>query len=271
MKGENELILNMDKLHTTVLGAERIKRNLSLDTEDVVGWCREKIQDADASIIRNGKNWYVDIEDCEITVNAYSYTIITAHRLKAAEGTGIKGKKADEGKPDIRIRPYKKCDAQYIVKWIKDERTFRKWCADRYETYPITAEDMNRHYEANAENDTFFEMTALAGNEVVGHFIMRFIDEEKMILRLGFVIVDDTKRGMGYGKEMVSLALKYAFEMLKVEKVTLGVFENNSSAYRCYKAAGFREVQEEKAEYFHVLGEDWKCLELEKVKSGFKG
>ena len=35
----------------------------------------------------------------------------------------------------LRLRPYKKCDAKYIVSWIKDEISFRKWCADRYESY----------------------------------------------------------------------------------------------------------------------------------------
>ena len=49
-------------------------------------------------------------------------------------------------------------------------------------------------------------------------------DEEKKTLRFGFVIVNDTKRGMGYGKEMLKLAIKYDFDILKVEKITLGVF-----------------------------------------------
>lgn len=82
-QNNNELLLNIEKLHTTDLGIMRIKRNLSLDEEaDVVKWCREKIQDTDALINRRGKNWYVNIEHCEITVNAYSYTIITAHRKR---------------------------------------------------------------------------------------------------------------------------------------------------------------------------------------------
>lgn len=38
-----ELIQNLDKLHTTELGVERIKKNLSLDVEDVVKWCNDKI------------------------------------------------------------------------------------------------------------------------------------------------------------------------------------------------------------------------------------
>ena len=82
MRVPNELLNNIDKLHTTELGVVRIRRNLSLDTEDVAGWCREKINSENAVITRNGKNWYVHIDACIITVNAYSYTIITAHKEK---------------------------------------------------------------------------------------------------------------------------------------------------------------------------------------------
>ena len=59
---------------------------------------------------------------------------------------------------------------------------------------------------------------------------------------------------------MLRLALKYAFDILKAQKVTLGVFENNLSALRCYKSVGFVEVG---AESFEIMGEEWKCMELE--------
>lgn len=167
----------------------------------------------------------------------------------------------------LRLRPYKKCDAKYIAGWIKDEISFRKWCADRFERYPVSAEDINEHYEGCAESDSFFEMTAFDESGVAGHLIMRFIDEEKRTLRFGFVIVDDAKRQKGYGKEMLTLALKYAFEILKVEKVTLGVFENNMPAYYCYRAVGFQDVCPQEEEYFEILGEKWKCLELEIEKA----
>ncbi len=77
----NELKENIDRLHTTEMGVERIKRNLALDTEDAVLWCRSQILNDRAAIKRRGKNWYIRIEGCEITVNASSYTIITAHRI----------------------------------------------------------------------------------------------------------------------------------------------------------------------------------------------
>ena len=82
MSKRNDLQTNLDKLHTTQLGVVRIKRNLSLDTDDVVGWCKAKTSSPRAVITREGKNWYVGVDGCVITINAYSYTIITAHKEK---------------------------------------------------------------------------------------------------------------------------------------------------------------------------------------------
>ena len=73
-----EIMENINKIHTTELGKVRIKKNLELETDDVVKWCKNKVKNAD-SIIKKGKNWYVYKEDVIITINANSYTIITAH------------------------------------------------------------------------------------------------------------------------------------------------------------------------------------------------
>lgn len=76
------LFANMDRLHTTALGLERIRKNLRLDTTDVISWCRARILSPDSRIEQRGKNWYVRDSFCEITVNVRSYTVITAHLLK---------------------------------------------------------------------------------------------------------------------------------------------------------------------------------------------
>lgn len=169
----------------------------------------------------------------------------------------------------LRLRPFKNKDANDIVHWCKDEVSFRKWCADRYEQYPISPKDMISQYSENEDNDSFYPFTAFNENGIIGHFIMRFTDSEKKILRLGFIIVDHEKRGMGYGKEMVSLAVKYAFEILMADKVTLGVFENNSEAYHCYRAAGFEVAADEQSESYPVFGEEWCCIELEITEESY--
>ena len=68
------------RLHTTPLGEKRIRRNLSLVTDDAVAWCRERIKAPDAVVERRGKNYYVTAGDAVLTINARSYTIITAHK-----------------------------------------------------------------------------------------------------------------------------------------------------------------------------------------------
>ena len=79
---ENELLIeNIDRLHTTPMGVDRIKRNLKLDMDDVVGYCKDLILSNHCCISRRGKNWYCQIESIIITVNSYSYTIITAHTI----------------------------------------------------------------------------------------------------------------------------------------------------------------------------------------------
>ena len=73
------LLVNMDKIHTTEMGMKRIKRNLKLSTEDVVSYCKKKIENKNCQIHKQGKNWYCYIDNIVITINRSSYTIITAH------------------------------------------------------------------------------------------------------------------------------------------------------------------------------------------------
>ena len=76
------LLSNIDKIHTTEMGIDRIKKNLKLDTNDVVKFCKNKILDNNCDIYKQGKNWYCEIDNIKITINSYSYAIITAHLIK---------------------------------------------------------------------------------------------------------------------------------------------------------------------------------------------
>lgn len=146
----------------------------------------------------------------------------------------------------IRLRPYKKCDAEKIISWIENEEIFMLWGGNRFGEFPITADVINKKYFADngdcAEADNFYPMTAFTDDGAVGHFIMRYINGDNKVLRFGWVIIDSGEREKGYGRKMLSLGLKYAFDILKVGKVTIGVYENNISAYKCYKSVGFHET-----------------------------
>jgi hypothetical protein len=73
-------MIDINTLHTTPLGVERIKRNLNLEADDVVEWCKQAVLNASAdAVTRKGKNWYVNGDGFILTINAHSHTIITAH------------------------------------------------------------------------------------------------------------------------------------------------------------------------------------------------
>lgn len=79
MDDKQILLNNVDKVHTTKMGIDRIKKNLKLDINDVVKYCKNKVLDKNCNIYKQGKNWYCEVDNIKITINSYTYTIITAH------------------------------------------------------------------------------------------------------------------------------------------------------------------------------------------------
>ena len=95
----------------------------------------------------------------------------------------------------MRIRPYKRCDAKAIVSWISDERHFRYWCADRFDSYPISEADLNAQYDALAMRDDIFHFVACDEDGLIGHFNIRYPDRDDIdTVRFGYVILDPQKR-----------------------------------------------------------------------------
>ncbi len=78
---KDTLLSNIDKIHTTNMGVDRIRRNLSIE-EDIVEYCKNKVLDKKCNIYKQGKNWYCEIDNIIITINSFTYTIITAHIKK---------------------------------------------------------------------------------------------------------------------------------------------------------------------------------------------
>ena len=78
MQSRDIIIENIEKIHTTEMGVGRISKNLGI-SGDVVEYCKSKILQDNSKVTKKGKNFYIDVDDCIITVNSSSYTIITAH------------------------------------------------------------------------------------------------------------------------------------------------------------------------------------------------
>ena len=110
------------------------------------------------------------------------------------------------------------------------------------------------------DGQNMYPLTAIVDDGMIGHILLRYPSEDKSIIRFGFVIVDDSKRGKGYGKQLLSLAIDYAIRQLGAKSITLGVFCDNNSAVECYKSLGFRITG---TDSYVIDGEEWKGLEME--------
>lgn len=75
------LIKNIESIHTTKLGEERIKQNINCN-EDVIEFTKKCVLSSNANIYKKGKNYYCEIGNIILTINSHSYTIITAHKKK---------------------------------------------------------------------------------------------------------------------------------------------------------------------------------------------
>ena len=158
----------------------------------------------------------------------------------------------------IHLRTFVYEDARTILSWCKNKREFRLWSADRYKDYPGTSDEMNRLYEGGY----MFPLTMVEGRRIVGHILLRYPSEDKEVIRMGFVIVDNELRDKGYGRKLLQLAIGYARNILHAKRITLGVFCDNLLAFECYKSVGFTVIGNDS---YTIDGEDWKGYEMEFV------
>ena len=162
----------------------------------------------------------------------------------------------------MKFRDYKPEDSKIICSWVKDEKTLFQWSADRIGKFPLLGNELNENYAERNISKDFFPLTAIDENDtVIGHlFVLIPNPEIKNIVRFGFVIISPEIRGAGNGKLMLELAIEYAKTNLKATKVTLGVFENNPKAQKCYESVGFVPVSKRNV---IILNTDWTCIDME--------
>jgi len=160
----------------------------------------------------------------------------------------------------LRLRPFRTKDAKTIITWTSEPAEFYKWSAGILGSFPVSEQRMLEAVSGRLDNPQYFPLTAFDEDGPVGFFTVRTPGPDDKKVRFGYVIVDPSKRGKGYGKQMLALGLKFCFDIYGASEVSLGVFDNNMPAYRCYHSLGFEEtgIREE----YPIAGETWIDIEM---------
>lgn len=82
----------------------------------------------------------------------------------------------------------------------------------------------------------------------IGSVYFRDIDRVNKTAEYGIFIGEEEELSKGYGSEACQLMVKYGFEQLGFQSITLRLLSENGQAKRTYEKAGFREIGRENIE-----------------------
>ena len=142
----------------------------------------------------------------------------------------------------IRLEQFQQGDFGQLIEWIQDEEILINWSGNLFR-FPLSAESLAWYIkDTNVlhDSDAFVYKAIDESGNAVGHISLGGISWKNRSARITRVLVGNAaERGKGCCQGMIKAALKIAFEELDLHRVSLGVYDNNTPATKCYEKAGF--------------------------------
>ncbi|MDO4833659.1 MAG: GNAT family protein [Bacillota bacterium] len=128
-------------------------------------------------------------------------------------------------------------DYRFYTEWENDSDMTRYFALDKDRSY----EDVVTEGFAFRNNDSVIDMTITdkRTSEPLGRIIISRIEPHYRSLDITKIYVGGDNRGKGIGREALEGLLKYLFEDMKYERVTLDYFTGNTRAAALYRSLGF--------------------------------
>ncbi|EOO35853.1 aminoglycoside N6'-acetyltransferase [Bacillus cereus VD133] len=173
----------------------------------------------------------------------------------------------ERSKEVIKLESFKKSDFKQLINWINSEEFLIQWSGNAF-TFPLDEQQLEKYIES--ANTLAFKVVDEETSDVIGHISLGQIDNINKSARIGKVLVGNTKmRGRSIGKHMMKAVLHIAFDELKLHRVTLGVYDFNTSAISCYEKIGF--VKEDLLRESKRVGETyWNLWEMSMLEYEWK-
>lgn len=145
----------------------------------------------------------------------------------------------------VKLELMEKEDLKKIIEWNTNKSAdyLLQWSGPKF-IYPLTLDQLEDYFtnEVKIDNSNInvYKIILEDTEEIIGTVELSIRDKDTKEGRVGrFLIGQEKSRGKGIGTEVLSELLKIGFIGLGLEKITLGVFDFNLGAIKCYEKAGF--------------------------------
>ena len=136
------------------------------------------------------------------------------------------------------------------------------------QSLPTNGARERRYFDEMSESDELVQLLITSGDERVGVIELDAIDYENGTAEVAYWI-DPEQRRQGYARDAVLTTVGYAFDELRLHKVTASVYEFNVASLELLKDVGFTEegVHRDDAfvegryvdtHWFGVLDSEWR-------------
>lgn len=108
----------------------------------------------------------------------------------------------------------------------------------------VTLEQVRVWYASLQDKDdrADFGIILKDSGELIGEAVLNQIDSVNRLANFRILLDAERYAGRGYGTEATSMAVRFGFEQLNLNRIELGVYAFNAKAKRVYEKVGF--VQE---------------------------
>lgn len=184
-------------------------------------------------------------------------------------------------KSTIRLEYFTREDFPQLIDWVNNEKLMQNWTGSLF-SYPLTPEKLEWYIEGVNDMEhsdaLVYKAVDTETGEAIGHISLGSISRKNQSARISRVLVGCSQaRGKGYCRQMIQAILRIGFEELHLHRITLGVYDFNQSAIRCYEKCGFviegtfRDVLKyNDKEYWSmvemgILEDEWKMIHYRKA------
>ena len=171
----------------------------------------------------------------------------------------------------VYLRQAERSDIPLFVRWFNDTRTSKTLAVIAPMSIPSEEGWFERTLAAQGKDGYHFTICLLADDRPIGTIGLFDLDLRNGNAGLGISIGDPADTNHGFGSDALRALVGWAFDMLRLERVWLDVYDFNARAQLVYERVGFvHEGTQRHAIFRHgrfadvhrmaVLAGEWRAI-----------